>query len=109
VFNECNLKLHYNIKRAEKYEHLQGQIRKHTVSDLRKKLTSQQTFITKSTNDSEIAVKASYAVSEIIAKRLKPYADDEVVKECLEVVGDITCPEKKNNFKYQSVAIYSLS
>jgi hypothetical protein len=65
--------------------------------------------MTKSTNDSEIAVKASYADSAVIAKRLKPYADGKFVKECLEVVGDIICPEKNFNFKYQSVAIYSLS
>jgi hypothetical protein len=45
--------------------------------------------MTKSTNDSEIAVKASYAVSDITAKRLKPYDDGEFVKVCLEVVGDI--------------------
>jgi hypothetical protein len=65
--------------------------------------------MTKSTNDSEITVKASYAVSEIIAKRLKPYSDGKFVKGCLEVVGDIICPENKNfNFRYQSVAIYSL-
>jgi hypothetical protein len=51
--------------------------------------------MTKRTNDSEIAVKESYAVSEIIAKRLKPYSDGEFVKECLEVVGDIVCPGKK--------------
>jgi hypothetical protein len=94
VFKECNLKRHYKTKHAEKYEHLQGQIRKDTVSDLRKKLTSQQTSMTKSTNDSEIAMKASYAVSKIIAKRLKQYADEEFVKECLEVVGGIIRPEK---------------
>jgi hypothetical protein len=38
--------------------------------------------MTESRNDSEISVKASYAVSEIIPKRLK-----EFVKECLEVRG----------------------
>jgi hypothetical protein len=55
-------------------------------------------------------VKASYVVSEIIAKRLKPYSDGKFVKECFEVVGDIICPGKINfKFKYQSVAIYSLS
>jgi hypothetical protein len=37
VFKECNLKWHYNTKHAEKYKNLQGQIRKDTVSDLRKK------------------------------------------------------------------------
>jgi hypothetical protein len=66
--------------------------------------------MTKSTNDSEIAVKASYVVSEIIAKGLKQYSDGKFVKKSLELVGDIICPEKRNfNFKYQSVAIYSLS
>jgi NAD+--asparagine ADP-ribosyltransferase len=68
VFKECKLKRHYNTKHAEEYENLQGKIRKDTVSDLRKTLTSQQTFMTKSTNDSEIAVKASYAVFKIIGK-----------------------------------------
>jgi hypothetical protein len=58
----------------EKYENLQEQIRKKTVSDLREKLTSQQTLMTKSKNYSKIAVKASYAVSEIIANRLKPHS-----------------------------------
>jgi ribosomal protein S4 len=96
MFKECKLKQHYNTKHAGKYENLQGQIRKDTASDLRKRLISQQTLMTKSKNDSEIAVKASYAVSEIIAKRLKPYSDGEfVLKKCLEVVGDIICPEKK--------------
>jgi hypothetical protein len=40
-------------------------------------------------------MKATYSVSKIIAKRLKPYPDGEFVKECLEVVGDIIRPEKK--------------
>jgi hypothetical protein len=51
--------------------------------------------MTKSTNDSEIAVKASYAVSEITAKRLKPDSDGEIVKECLEVVGTSYIQKKK--------------
>jgi hypothetical protein len=65
--------------------------------------------MTKSANNSEITVKATYAVSEIIAKRLKPYSDGKFVKECLEVVGDHMSRKKPFNFKYQSVAIYGLS
>jgi hypothetical protein len=64
--------------------------------------------MTKRTNDSEIAVKASYAVSEIIAKRLKPYADGESVKECLEVVGDIS-KKKKTLISSMSLSRFSLS
>jgi hypothetical protein len=33
VLKECNLMRHYNTKHAEKYENLQGKIRKDTVSD----------------------------------------------------------------------------
>jgi hypothetical protein len=51
IFKGCNLKRHCNTKHAKKYENLQEQIRKVTVSDLRKKLTSQQTLMTKTTND----------------------------------------------------------
>jgi hypothetical protein len=72
-----------------------GHIRIDTVSYLRKKLTSQQTLMAKSTNDSEISVKTSYAVSEIIAKRWKPYSDGEFVKEYFEVVWDNICRERK--------------
>jgi hypothetical protein len=51
VFKECNLKRQYDTKHAEKYENLQGQIRKDTVLDFRKELTSQQTLMIKSKND----------------------------------------------------------
>jgi hypothetical protein len=51
--------------------------------------------MTKSANGSDIAVKASSAVSEVVAKKWKPDSDGEFVKECLEVVGGIICPEKK--------------
>jgi hypothetical protein len=109
VFKKCNLKRHCNTKRAEKCENLQGQIRKDTVSDLRKKLTSQQTFMRKCTNDSEIAVKAIYAVSEIIAKRLKPCSDGDFVKDCLEAVGDIIYQEKRTLISSISLSRFSLS
>jgi hypothetical protein len=65
--------------------------------------------MTKSTNDSEIAVKASYTVSEIIAKRLKPYSDGQFVKECLEVVGDIMCPEKETLISSISLSRFTIS
>jgi hypothetical protein len=65
--------------------------------------------MTKRTNDSEIAVKTSYAVSEVIAKSLKPYFDGEFVKACLEAVGGIICPEKKTLISSMSLLRFSLS
>jgi hypothetical protein len=40
-------------------------------------------------------VRASYVVSEIIAKKQKPFKDGEFVKECLDAVVDIMCPKEK--------------
>jgi hypothetical protein len=42
--------------------------------------------------------KASFAVSKILAARMKPFTDGELVKECLTTVVDIICPEKKHLF-----------
>jgi hypothetical protein len=80
-----------------------------TVSDLKKKLTSQQTLMTKSTNGSEITVKASYAVSEIIPKRWKLYSDGEFVKECLEVVGGHHKSRKKTLISSISLSRFTVS
>ena len=47
---------------------------------------------------SESLVKGSYTVVEIINKKYKPFSDNEFVKECLESVVDIICPEKNVQF-----------
>ena len=41
---------------------------------------------------------ASYEVSRLIAKRLKPFTDGEFFKELLLKVADVVCPEKKELF-----------
>ncbi|XP_023228312.1 general transcription factor II-I repeat domain-containing protein 2-like [Centruroides sculpturatus] len=49
-------------------------------------------------------VKASYAVAMILAKKSKPYSDGGMVKECLESVAEILCPEKKKDFSKISLS-----
>ncbi|KAJ4437619.1 hypothetical protein ANN_17764 [Periplaneta americana] len=46
---------------------------------------------------SESVIRATFAISEIIAKKSKPFSDGEFVKECLQSV-DIICPYKKTEF-----------
>ena len=43
----------------------------------------------------EKATKASYVVSQIIAKRMKPFSDEKHIKECLNAVVEVVCPEKR--------------
>jgi len=45
----------------------------------------------------ESVVKVSYLVAELIAKKSKPFADGEFIKECIVRVADVICPEKKEN------------
>ena len=47
---------------------------------------------------SDLAVKASYIVNQILAKQLKPFADGEIIKECLTAVVEIGFPDKKRYY-----------
>jgi hypothetical protein len=44
-------------------------------------------------------VKASFVVSEKIAKHSKSFGEGEFVKECLVDVASIICPEKKKRLR----------
>jgi len=44
-------------------------------------------------------VKASYLVAELLAKKSKPFADGEFIKECIVRVADVICPEKKRHLQ----------
>ncbi len=77
--------------------------------NLKKSLTEQQTFFTKGNKEIENAVRVSYAISEIIAARMKPFSDGEFVKECIDVVADIMCPEKKQIISSISLSRFTVA
>ena len=60
-----------------------------------KELKDQQTIFVKKRDDTDNIIRASYIVSEKIAKHSKNYSDGEFVKECLQAVVDILCPGRK--------------
>ena len=72
---------------------LSGQARKDEAFRLAKSLQQQSSFFTKKREERN--THASYAVSKLIAEKMVPFAEGEFVKECLMVVVDIVCPEKK--------------
>ena len=95
VMKEYNVKRHYISKQSSLYESFQGQRRKQKVEKLIKELKEQQTIFVKKRNDADNIIRASYIVSEKIAKHSKNYSDGEFVKECLQAVVDILCPGRK--------------
>ena len=76
----------------------QGERRKEKVQNMIKNLKQQQLVFTKKSDNADNLLRASYIVSEKIAKHSKNYSDGEFVKDCLIVVTECLCPEKRKDF-----------
>lgn len=81
-----------------------GDKREDWVAKLKTCLLRQQDFFKKASKESEAAVKASYVVSEIIAKAGKSFKDSEFIKQCMLQAASIVCPEKKAQFSNISIS-----
>ncbi|XP_026116348.1 general transcription factor II-I repeat domain-containing protein 2B-like [Carassius auratus] len=104
VLKEYNLKRHYSTKHGEQYDKYQEDERKRRATLLQRELTSQQNIFHKAKKDADAAVVASYVVSELIAKAGKPFTEGQFIKDCMQKVADILCPEKKNLFNNLSLS-----
>jgi len=69
-----NLKRHYEANHPE-FKNLDGELKKRKIEEIKKTVYMPQSVMTSfcSTNDDVLTM--SYAVSELIAKKLKPYDD----------------------------------
>lgn len=103
VMKKANLERHYTTKHA-KLHSLHGQPRKDKISALRNGLAAQQATFTKTRADSENVVRASFVVSELIAKKLRPHSEGEFVKECLVATAELLAPDKVKLFQNVSLS-----
>jgi hypothetical protein len=67
-------------------------------------LQRQQNIFTVATKTDEAAVQASFIISQIIAKKSKPFTDGEYVNGCIMKAAEILCPEKQQLFKSISLS-----
>ena len=97
-----NLKRHYEINHSE-FRKLDGELRKMKIEEFKKNLYAQQSVMTSfcSTNDNVLTV--SYEVSELIAKKLKPYDDGAWAKELLVKAAEKLAP--KSVHLYQKLSL----
>ncbi|KAL3855451.1 hypothetical protein ACJMK2_014662 [Sinanodonta woodiana] len=108
VIKEYNLRRHQS-KHQEKYVQLEGKVRAENFSKLQNQLTSQRTWVCKSSNENELLKKASYKVAYVLAKSGKPFTDGEVVKECLLEVAEELCPEKSKRFENEALSANTIA
>ncbi|XP_065444398.1 general transcription factor II-I repeat domain-containing protein 2A-like [Chrysemys picta bellii] len=104
AMKEYNLRRHYEMKHENKFKNLSAGQKLQKVEELKKNLTSQQTFFTKAKSQSEAAVKASFIVAEEIAKSGRPFTEGEFVKNCMMKVCDVLCPDKTRAFANVSLS-----
>ena len=98
VLKEYNLKRHYSTKNSQ-YDSLVGRPREEKAEKLRKALIGQQIFFTKKQNQCDNIVRASYIVSEKVAKYSKNYSDGKFMKGCIKAVSEIIYSDKKKTLK----------
>ena len=68
VADACNIRRHYESLHKKKYHVYKGKMRQEKMSELKSSLVKQKSYFTDINKASEASVKASFAISEMIAK-----------------------------------------
>ncbi|KAI7811513.1 putative general transcription factor II-I repeat domain-containing protein 2A-like, partial [Triplophysa rosa] len=97
VFKEYNLRRHFETKH-DQYGCMDMDMRQRKVKELKHKLQQQQNMFTRMNSHSEGAVKASFIIAEEIARACKPFTEGEFIKNCMDTVCGVVCPDKKQAF-----------
>lgn len=103
VCKEYNVRRHYETKHKG-YLKFDEEVKKSKLKELNSQLKAQQTMFGAALQQPSNIVKASYSVSFVIAKKMKPFADGEFVKECLEAVVKDILPDKRKLFSNLSLS-----
>lgn len=108
VMKKANLERHCSTKHA-KLNELGGQMRLDKIKALQQSLKSQQVVFTKLRGDNDNVIQASYVVSELIAKKLRPHVEGEFVKECMVAAAELIAPDKVKLFQSVSLSRRTIS
>ena len=96
---KSNLQRHYKALHSTKYDgdfSVNSELRKLKLKELKSKLSGQQSILTKSTTHSNNVTMASFKVSNLIAKKFKPFSEGDFIKEAFLEIADNLFDESKN-------------
>jgi len=99
VLKEYNIRRHYQTKHFSQFSSFTGNQRNEKYEDLKRSMSIQQLILTKSVDKNEAATKASFRIAHLLAKRMKPFSDGELIKTCILSSVEEMCPEKLSIFK----------
>ena len=100
-----NVPKRYNLNRHHSTVHgdfvnkfpLKSKKREEKVQSLKKGLFAEQKTLFCAASKNELTTKASYQVAHILASKMKPFTDGEIIKECMTIVCDTLFQNFPNN------------
>ena len=105
VLKEFNMWRHWEAEhRASNFGSMSSAERKDAIDRLSGNLQKTTSFFRKQTAEADKIVRASYDVSRILARRMKPVSDGDFIEECLVAVVDSVCPEQRSVFESVSLS-----
>lgn len=104
VLKEYNICRHYETKHTTKYSNYTGNLRLDKFIYLKRDLSSQQSIFQEIKHKNEAPTRASFRVAHILTKKGSPFADGELIKQCLMEVAQEICPEKLSLFREISLS-----
>ncbi|KAJ4929884.1 hypothetical protein JOQ06_018904 [Pogonophryne albipinna] len=95
-FKRSNLQRHHDTKHPKFSTDFPkgGELRAEKLARLKQNRTAQKNLF--HTNTSERATEASYKITHELMKKMKPYTDGEMVKDCILLACSTLFPEKKD-------------
>ena len=95
VLKEFNIRRHWEAEhRASNFGSMSPAERKDAIDRLSGYLQKTTSFFRKQTAEADKIVRASYDVSRILARWMKPFSDRDFIKECHVAMVDSVCPEQ---------------
>ena len=99
VMKKYNMRRHYETMHKDEYDRYKGEVRKEKLKCMKSSLCKQRSMLANINLSNKNAVRASFALSEMIAKSSRPFMEGLFVKECLLKASDILCPNQKKLFE----------
>ena len=99
VVKEYNMRRHYETMHRNKYDAYKGKVREEKIKQLKAGFCKQRSFFANMNQSNKDSVRASFVISDMIAKSSRPFTERLFVKECLVKANDILCPGKTKLFE----------
>ncbi|KAG6925563.1 GTF2I repeat domain containing 2 [Chelydra serpentina] len=93
------MRRHYDTMHHKKYDGFTGKIQEERVQQLKAAFAKQRNVFSGINKSSEDSVRASFVISEMIAKSSRPFTEGLFVKEYLVKASEILCPKRKKVFE----------